>query len=76
MELKDYYINTRSILDRYNYVQEKIKTSHIELAADEDEFLQNYCIHLAHALIKDTGYGQQSREELEKVADIINDVIR
>jgi len=42
----------------------------------EDEFLQNFCIHLAHALIKDTGFGATSREELSKVADIINDVIR
>lgn len=74
--MKDFYIHTRSVLDRYNYIQEKIKTSSIELAVDEDEFLQNYCIYLAHALIKDTGYGQQSREELEKVADIINDVLR
>lgn len=53
------------------------KISHSEETTnnDEDEVLQNFCIYLAHALIKDTGFGQQSREELAKVASIINDVI-
>ena len=74
--MKDYYENTRNCIDKFNAVQEKIKTHTDTTNNDEDEFLHNFCLHFAHALIKDTGYGQQSREELEKVADIINDVIR
>ena len=38
--------------------------------------MSNFCIYLAHALIKDTGTGATSREELSKMADIINDVVR
>ena len=73
--MTDYYANTRAVFDRYNAVQNKIKTSPEVTTDDEDEFLQNFCIHLAHALVKDTGYGQQSREELGRVADIIGDVL-
>ena len=42
----------------------------------EDEFLQNHCIYLAHAIIKDAGFGCRSREEMCKMADIVNDVLR
>ena len=74
--MKDYYINTRNCIDTYNAIQDKIQ-NHIDTTNEtEDEFLHNFCIYFAHALIKDTGFGQTSREELEKVADIINDVIR
>ena len=72
----DYYPNTRQTIDRYNQVINKIYDDPNETYEEEDEFLHNFCLHLAHALIKDTGYGQESREELGKIADIINDVIR
>lgn len=52
-----------------------IKNSPAETSEETDEFLTNFCLYLAHALIKDTGYGQQSRDELNRVADIISDVI-
>ena len=73
--MKDYYSNTRACIDRYNEILERIKSDPHPTQEDEDEFLQNFCLHLAHALIKDTGCGQQSRDELGKVADIINVVI-
>ncbi len=74
--MKDYYKYTRQIIDKYNNIQDKIKNCIEPTNEVEDEFLQNFYLHLAHALIKDTGYGQTSREELEKVADIINVAIR
>lgn len=74
--MKDYYSNTRTTIDKYNDVMEQIKTSRSEIPDQEEEFVMNFCIHLAHALIKDTGGGQLAREELGKCADIINDVIR
>lgn len=74
--MRDYYENVREIIGRYNIIQDKIKTHSEETTAAEDEFLQNYCIHFAHALIKDTGYGAHSREELVRICDIVLDVIR
>lgn len=73
---QDYYSATRQVIDKYNMVVNKIYDDPEETYEDEDEFLQNFCIHLAHALIKDTGYDSRDREELCKVADIINDVVR
>lgn len=73
--MKDYYANTRFIIDKYNQIMDYIKNSPAETSEETDEFLTNFCIYLAHALIKDTGYGQQSRDELNRVADIISDVI-
>ena len=74
--MKDYYLNTRKCIDTYNNYLCEIKGAPQELSDDKDEFLQNFCLHLAHALIKDTGSGQIARDELCKVADIINDVCR
>lgn len=74
--MKDYYKNTRECLDKYNTVQEDIKICNNETSDDDDEFLINFPIYLAHALVKDFGFGQCSREQLEKTADIINDLIR
>ena len=74
--MKDYYKNTRKCIDQYNQILNKIKTCDECTVDDEDEFLANFCIYLAHALIKDHGFGSISREELSKIADIINDVIR
>ena len=73
--MKDYYKYTRQVIDKYNSIMEDIKTKIDEINDDDEEFVTNFCLHLAHALIKDTGSGQLAREELGKVADIINDVI-
>lgn len=74
--MKDYYENTRNVIDKYNQIHNKVYNDPDETFSEEDEFLQNFCLHFAHALIKDTGYDGIDREELCKVADIINDVIR
>ena len=74
--MKDYYANTRKTIDMYNQTIDCINNCQDETSDEQDEFLQNFCIYLAHALIKDTGYGGRAREELTKVADIINDVCR
>lgn len=70
--MKDYYSNLRQIIDEYNSISDKVKTGIEELTNEEDEFMDNFSVYLAHALIKDTGSGQLAREELCKVADIIN----
>ena len=74
--MKDYYENTKAVFNRYNAVQEKIQSHSEETNAEDDEFLQNFCIYFAHALIKDTGYGAHSREELTRICDVVLDVIR
>lgn len=73
--MKDFYHNTRLVIDNFNLIQNKILTSPDETTQDEEELLDNFCVYLAHALIKDTGTGQLAREELVKVADIINIVV-
>lgn len=74
--MKDFYTNTRQCIDRYNEIQEKIVTGKNELNDGDFEYLTNFCVYMAHALIKDVGYGGRSREELSRMADIINDVVR
>ncbi len=74
--MKNYYQNTIDCIKKYNQIINTIQFSPVETNDEEDEFLDNFCIYLAHALIKDHGTGQLSREELCKVADIINDVCR
>lgn len=73
--MKNYFKNTMELFDRYNQVIDKIKTSQLATTEDEDEFLANFSLYLAHALIKDYGMGAVSREELSKCAMIIGDVI-
>ncbi len=73
--MKDYYKHVRECIDTYNKIQDKMHCSQYDTTEDEDEFIINHCMHLAHALIKDAGYGEQSREELSKVCNIIQDVI-
>ena len=73
--MKDFYQNTRNCINRYNEIVDKVHHGTVT-NDEEDEFIENYCIYLAHSLIKDTGSGQLAREELGKMADIINDVIR
>ena len=74
--MKDFYKTTRGCIDKYNEICDKVAHGAEELSNDEDEYLANFCLYLAHALIKDTGEGQLARDEIEKVADIINVVIR
>ena len=74
--MKDLYKNTRECIDMYNQIQDIVMHSHDETTNEQDEFLQNFSLYLAHALIKDVGYDLRSREELCKIADIINDVLR
>lgn len=74
--MKDFYKSTRECIDKYNQVLDEIYNGTMEISDEQDEFLTNFCLYLAHALIKDTGEGGDAREELTKVADIINDVIR
>lgn len=70
--MKTYYPNTISCLNNYAEICDKIMHSaYDETTDEEDEYLQNFALYLAHALIKDFGYGQASRQELIKVADII-----
>lgn len=73
--MKNYYENTTQIINKYNETINQIEHGSFETSERQDEFLQNFCIYLAHALIKDHGFGSHSREELCKVADIIRDVV-
>ena len=73
--MTDYYYNIRNCIDNYNFICNRIKTSTNETTDEEDEFIQNFCMYFAHALIKDTGYGQNARDELRRIAAIINDVL-
>ena len=70
--MKDFYPNTRKCIDKYNQISDEIFNGEKETSDEQEEFIMNFCVHLAHALIKDTGGGQLAREELVKVADIIN----
>jgi len=55
--MKDFYKTTRSCIDKYNEICDKVAHGAEELSNDEDEYLANFCLYLAHALIKDTGEG-------------------
>lgn len=72
----DYYKHTRECLDNYNRLQNKIKTCIEETTDEEDELMINHSLYLANALIKDAGLSSIARDELCKMADIINDVCR
>lgn len=74
--MKDFYKNTRECIDKYNQILDKISTCSETTTEEEDEFLDNLCLYLAHSLIKDHGCGAVSRDVLSKAADIINDTIR
>lgn len=69
--IKNYYENTIDCLNKYNEICYKISFDPDETTDDEDEYLQNFALYLAHALIRDSGCGPVSRNELVKVADII-----
>lgn len=72
--LKNYYEHTTQCIKEYNRIMYKIQYAEVDTTEEEDEFVMNFCIHLAHALIKDTGGGQLARAELCKVADIVKEV--
>ena len=74
--MKDYYQNVRKCIDRYNTILDDLEKSTHSLTDDREEFILNFCIYFAHALIKDTGRSDSTDEFLSKVADIINDVVR
>lgn len=73
--MKDYYKNTRACINEYNRIINKVITDEQELTDKEEEKLDNHCLYLAHALLKDTGPAGTAREELEKMCDVIKDVI-
>lgn len=73
--MRDYFNNTSEVLDRYNSLLNSISTSLEETTDDEDEFLINFSLYLAHALVKDYGTGGASRSELLRMAKIIIDLI-
>ena len=70
----NFYPSTTQCINKYNTIQYKMENLAVETSEVEDEFITNFCVYLAHALIKDTGTGQQSRQELCKTARIILDV--
>ena len=72
----DFYSNTRSILDRYNQIQDKIKTSYEETTDEEDEFITNLPLYLARGLLRDVSDSPYAQEELVKTAEIIISVLR
>ena len=74
--MEDFYKNTRKCIDEYNRIQDKMRNSTEETTDEEDEKIYNHCLHLAHALIKDAGISQIARDEMGKMADIINDAIK
>lgn len=73
--MKDYYRNTRACISEYNRIINKILTCEQELTDKEEERLDNHCIYLAHALIKDAGPGDKTREEMRKMCTVILDVL-
>lgn len=74
--MEDFYKNTRECIDEYNRIQDKIRHAVEETTDEEDEKIYNHCIHLAHALVKDCHMSEAARDEMGKVADIINDIIK
>ena len=70
--MKDFYSNTRQIIDEYNQILDKIISSPEPTTDEEDEKLQNHCLYLAHALIKDMGGGNDTI----KLSEILKAVCR
>ena len=73
-QIKNFYQFTSDCISKYNRIQYKMENSSEDTTENEDEFIENFCMYLAHALIKDTGSGQIARIELCKAADIIKKV--
>ena len=60
---------------KFNNLMDKIYHSTEPTTDDEDEFAINFCVYLAHALLKDYGDTGQARDELLRCVKIIEDVI-
>lgn len=73
--MKNYFQNTTNCIIKYNNVIDTISHGLDPTTDDEDEFIINFCIYLAHALIKDYGDTGQARDELLRCVRIIEDVI-
>lgn len=69
--MTDYFKNTTMAIENYNHIINKIIKSTIETTDVEDEYLTNFALYLAHALIKDYGDGGTARDELRRMARII-----
>ena len=74
--MEDFYKNTRACIDEYNRIQDKMRNCADETTDDEDEIIYNHCIYLAHAIIKDCGMSKVARQEMGRMADIINNIIK
>ena len=74
--MEDFYKNTRECIDEYNRIQNKMRTFEAETTDEEDEKIYNHCVYLAHALVRDCGMSEGARNEMGKVAAIINDIIK
>ena len=55
--MKNFYENTVNFINEYNRIMDKTMFSEEDTTEDEDEFITNNSIHLAHSLIKDIGTG-------------------
>jgi len=73
--MTDYFVNTRSAIDKYNEIINHIQTSSHETTDEDDEYIYNYHLYLAHALLMDYGPQGTSRSELRQIAKIILDVL-
>lgn len=74
--MKNFYPNTTKCIEKYNQISDKVSNGDESTTDEEDEFLLNFCIYLAQALVADAMFSEKAREELTKTADIINDVCR
>lgn len=74
--MEDFYKYTRECINEYNRIQNKMRTFEEETTDEEDEKIYNHCVYLAHALVKDCHMSEAARDEMGKVADIINDIIK
>ncbi len=70
--MTDFYKNTRACIDEYNAIVNKIYRSTEETTDEEDEKLQNHCLYLAHALIRDV----PDVGDIKTVAKIILDTVK
>ena len=69
--MKNFYENTFACLNRYNELQDLMEFHYDSTTEEQDEFVINFPVYLAHALIKDTGFGRESRRQLRQAAEII-----
>ena len=73
--MKDYYKHTNACLRRFNEISDKILNGKEATHDEEDEFLLNFPLYLAQALVSDAGFSETAREQLTKMAGIINEAV-